>query len=94
MEQNPQPVELRSNFVGATLVVARAGSASCPDNGTGQARPLRQHVPDLRIERDALIAATANVHGMTVVTGNVVHFETKGAEVTDPWAKHGTDALR
>ena len=46
----------------------------------------RLHVPDPQAERDALIAATAIVHGMTVVTGNVVDFETTGAEVIDPWA--------
>lgn len=46
----------------------------------------RLHVPDPRSERDALIAATAIVHGMTVVTGNAVDFETTGAEVIDPWA--------
>ncbi len=32
------------------------------------------HVPDLRPHRDALIAATALVHGMTVVTWNVADF--------------------
>lgn len=47
----------------------------------------RLHVPDPRSERDALIAATAMVHGMTVVTGNVVHFETTGADIIDPWAE-------
>ena len=46
----------------------------------------RLHVPDPRTERDALIAATAIVHGMTVATGNVVDFETTGAEVINPWA--------
>ena len=34
-------------------------------------RCARLHVPDRRSERDALIAATALVHGMTVVTRNV-----------------------
>ena len=43
-------------------------------------------VPDPRAERDALIAATAIVHGMTVVTRNVADFETTGAAVVDPWA--------
>ena len=33
-------------------------------------RCARLHVLDPRVERDALIAATAIVHGMTVVTGN------------------------
>ena len=44
------------------------------------------HVPGPRAERDALIAATAMVHGMTVVTGNVADFEVTGAAVVDPWA--------
>ena len=39
-----------------------------------------------RAERDALIAATAIVHEMTVVTRNVADFDTTGAEVVDPWA--------
>ena len=46
----------------------------------------RLHVPDPRVERDALIAATAIVHEMTVVTRNVTDFETTGAAVVDPWA--------
>jgi len=43
------------------------------------------HVPDPRSERDALIAATALVHGMTVVTRNVVDFESTGVPILDPW---------
>jgi len=43
-------------------------------------------VRDPRAERDALIAATAIVHGMTVVTRNVIDFETTGRAVVDPWA--------
>ena len=46
----------------------------------------RLHVPDPRPERHALTAATAIVHGMTVVTGNVARFETTGAEVIGPRA--------
>ena len=40
-------------------------------------RCARLHVPDRRSERDALIAATALVHGMTVVTRNVADFYNK-----------------
>jgi predicted nucleic acid-binding protein len=43
------------------------------------------HVPDPRSYRDSLIAATALVHGMTVVTRNVRDFESTGVEVLNPW---------
>ena len=43
------------------------------------------HVPDPRSDRDALIAATALVHGMTVVTRNVSHFQPMGVAVVNPW---------
>jgi predicted nucleic acid-binding protein len=43
------------------------------------------HVPDPRGERDALIAATALVHGMTIVTRNVRDFETTGVRIVNPW---------
>ena len=43
------------------------------------------HVPDPRAGRDALIAATALVHGMTVVTRNVRDFEPMGVDVLNPW---------
>lgn len=45
----------------------------------------RLHVPDLRSERDALIAATALVHGMAVVTRNVADFEPMGVGILNPW---------
>jgi len=43
------------------------------------------HVPDPRAERDALIAATALVHGMTVVTRNVDDFRPTGVPLLNPW---------
>lgn len=48
-------------------------------------RCARLHVPDKRSERDALIAATALVHGMTVVTRNVADFQPTGVTVVNPW---------
>ena len=48
-------------------------------------RCARLHVPDPRADRDALIAATALVHGMTVVTRNIADFETTGALLLNPW---------
>lgn len=43
------------------------------------------HVPDRQPERDALIAATALAHGLTVVTRNVGDFEGTGVAIFDPW---------
>ena len=43
------------------------------------------HVPNPRSDRDALIAATALVHGMTVATRNVSHFLATGVAVVNPW---------
>jgi len=43
------------------------------------------HVPDPRSERDALIAATALVHGLTVVTRNVADFEKTVVSLINPW---------
>lgn len=43
------------------------------------------HVPDPRSERDALIAATALVHGFTVVTRNIEDFRATGAMLLNPW---------
>lgn len=42
-------------------------------------------VPDRKNERDALIAATALVHSMTVVTRNVADFASTGVALVNPW---------
>lgn len=43
------------------------------------------HVPDPRPYRDSLIAATALLHGMTVVTRDVDHFAPTGVALLNPW---------
>jgi len=48
-------------------------------------RCARLQVPNPRAERDAFVAATALVHGMTVVTRNVADFEATGAKLFNPW---------
>lgn len=62
-------------FSGRTLAVDTAVALRC----------ARLHVPDKRGERDALIAATALVHGMTVVTRNMPDFEPTGVQIINPW---------
>lgn len=62
-------------FSGRTLHIDTAVARAC----------ARLHVPDRRPGHDALPAATAVVHGLTVVTRNVADFEGTGARVFDPW---------
>jgi predicted nucleic acid-binding protein len=44
------------------------------------------HIPDPHSERDALIAATALVHGFTLVTRNIKDFEGTGVSLINPWS--------
>lgn len=62
-------------FAGRILAVDTAVARRC----------AQLHVPDPRSERDALIAATALVHGMSVVTRNVRDFELTGVPIINPW---------
>jgi predicted nucleic acid-binding protein len=62
-------------FFGRTLPVDTAVAQRC----------ARLHVPDKRGERDSLIAATALVHGMTVVTRNAADFKPTGVPLINPW---------
>jgi toxin FitB len=48
-------------------------------------RSANLHVPNPRPLRDGLIAATALVHNMTVVTRNVGDFRPTGVAVLNPW---------
>jgi len=48
-------------------------------------RSARLHVPVTRPVRDGLIAATALVHGMVVVTRNIADFAPTGVTVLNPW---------
>jgi predicted nucleic acid-binding protein len=48
-------------------------------------RCAKLHVPNPQADRDALIAATALVHSMVVVTRNVADFRSSGVRVLNPW---------
>jgi len=43
------------------------------------------HVPDPRADRDSFIAATALVHGLTVVTRNIKDFIATNVNLLNPW---------
>lgn len=48
----------------------------------------RLHIPNPKSERDAMIAATAMVHQMVVVTRNIQDFEATGVKLLNPWDAH------
>ncbi|MGI0524485.1 type II toxin-antitoxin system VapC family toxin [Rhizobium giardinii] len=66
---------VRPEFAGRILSIDDAVATRC----------AHLHIPDRRNEVDALIAATALVHELTVVTRNVKDFEGTGAIIVDPW---------
>jgi len=66
------------------VLPAFAGRILAVDTAVAQ-RCARLHVPDPRAERDALIAATALVHGLQVATRNVADFRPMGVEIVNPW---------
>lgn len=62
-------------FAGRVLPVDAAVARRC----------ARLHVPDPRGERDALIAATALEHGLTLATRNIADFAGCGLLLLNPW---------
>jgi predicted nucleic acid-binding protein len=66
------------------VLPAFAGRVLSVDIAVAQ-RCASLHVPDPRSDRDALIAATALVHGMAVVTRNLADFEATGVRLINPW---------
>ncbi|MBP6009072.1 MAG: type II toxin-antitoxin system VapC family toxin [Rhodoferax sp.] len=66
---------VKANFAGRILPFAGTTASLC----------AALHVPDPKSERDAMIAATALEHGMTVVTRNVADFAGTGTKLIDPF---------
>lgn len=92
LEMGVLQIERRDSHQGARLrqwfdgqVLPEFTGRILPVDSTVALRCARLHVPDPRSERDALIAATALVHGMTVATRNVADFTATGVALINPW---------
>ncbi len=66
---------VRTTFAGRILPFTESTATLC----------AAMHVPDPRSDRDAMIAATALEHGMTVVTRNVDDFAGTGVPLINPF---------
>jgi predicted nucleic acid-binding protein len=87
-------MERRDPVQGAVLrswmreqVISRFGERILAVDVAVSLRCAALHVPDPRPEIDAIIAATALVHGLTVVTRNVADFKSIGVAIFNPWDK-------
>ena len=67
--------QVRTLFAGRTLAVDEAVVQRC----------AQLHVPNPAPPHDALIAATALAHGLTLVTRNVRDFVGMGVQLLNPW---------
>jgi predicted nucleic acid-binding protein len=92
LERGIMQVQRRDSVQGAMLrewmedhvMPAFAGRVLSIDSPVAQCC-AKLRIPDPKPERDACIAATALVHGMTVVTRNVEDFLPTGVEILNPW---------
>ncbi len=82
--RDPAQGSVLRSWLDLHVMAAFAGRILPIDTAVAQ-RCAGLHVPDRRPDRDALIAATALVHGMTVVTRNVSDFAPTGVGVVNPW---------
>lgn len=82
--RDPSQGAVFRSWLNGHVIPAFDGRILVVDTAVAQ-RSARLHVPDPRPVRDGLIAATALVHGMTVVTRNVADFESTGVLTLNPW---------
>lgn len=82
--RDPQQGAVLRAWMDGHVLPAFEGRILAIDTAVAQ-RCAALHVPSPRSDRDALIAATAFVHGMTVVTRNVEHFQPTGVALVNPW---------
>jgi predicted nucleic acid-binding protein len=81
---DPQQARLLRTWLDEQVMPAFQGRV-LPVDTTVAVRCARLHMLAPRSPRDALIAATALVHGMTVVTRKVAEFAPTGVAMLNPW---------
>lgn len=82
--RDPAQGRVLRNWMTGSLLPAFTGRI-LPITATVALACAKLHVPSPRPMNDAWIAATALVHGMTVVTRNVLDFEPMGVSLLNPW---------
>lgn len=82
--RDPQQGARLRAWMDRQVLTAFSGRVLAVDTAVAQ-RCAALHVPDPRSDRDALIAATAMVHSMTVVTRNGADFIATGVPLLNPW---------
>lgn len=90
-QRDPAQGAVLRSWLNAHVLPAFSDRMLSVDTAVAQ-RCAQLHVPDPRSDRDAIIAATALVHGMTVVTRNVDDFEPTGVEILNPWNLKNSDS--
>jgi hypothetical protein len=77
--------KLRRRFDVNSHVLTTSAARVLPIDPAVAQRCAALHVSNPQSDRDALIAATALIHGMAIVTRNVSHFQITGLRVVNPW---------
>lgn len=83
--RDPAQGEMLRTWIESKVLPAFEGRVLPVDMAVAR-RCARLHVPDPRAERDALIAATALVHGLTIATRNISDFQAMDVQLHNPWS--------
>ena len=82
--RDPAQAAILRTWIDQKVLPAFDGRILPVDTAVAQ-RCARLQMPNTRAERDALIAATALVHRLSVITRNVADFQPMGVAVINPW---------